>query len=198
MPDKLETKLRSIESELGGSETVPPCADDKLGWHLDYIEELIEEGGGGGDSSWGHITGNIQDQTDLQTELSKKADLVSGKVPSSELPSYVDDVLEYADVNSFPSTGEQGKIYVALDTGFTYRWSGSEYIQIGGQDLSNYVDKSTNQTIGGNKDFTGTVTINSVQVATVNDIPQEWVGTQAEFDALSDYVPTTKYEIIEG
>ena len=42
------------------------------------------------------------------------------------------DVLEFADLASFPATGEQGKIYVTLDTNFTYRWSGSAYVQIGG------------------------------------------------------------------
>jgi hypothetical protein len=46
------------------------------------------------------------------------------------LPSYVDDVEEYANLAAFPGTGETGKIYVALDTNKTYRWSGSVYIQI--------------------------------------------------------------------
>ena len=54
----------------------------------------------------------------------------SGLVPSSQLPSYVDDVLEYNNLVSFPATGETGKIYVAKDTNKTYRWSGSVYIQI--------------------------------------------------------------------
>jgi len=53
-----------------------------------------------------------------------------GKVPSSQLPSYVDDVLEYASKSAFPATGEAGKIYVALDTNLTYRWSGSAYVEI--------------------------------------------------------------------
>ena len=54
----------------------------------------------------------------------------SGKVPSSQLPSYVDDVMEYADLAHFPPSGEMDKIYVALDTGFTYRWSGSLYVRL--------------------------------------------------------------------
>ena len=54
----------------------------------------------------------------------------AGKVPSAQLPSYVDDVLEYADFASFPVTGESGKIYVALDTNKTYRWGGSAYVEI--------------------------------------------------------------------
>jgi len=51
----------------------------------------------------------------------------SGKVPASQLPSYVDDVEEYADYASLPATGESGKIYIALDTNKTYRWTGSSY-----------------------------------------------------------------------
>lgn len=54
----------------------------------------------------------------------------SGKVPSTQLPSYVDDVLEYDDQSSFPQTGETGKIYIAKDTNKTYRWSGSAYTEI--------------------------------------------------------------------
>lgn len=53
-----------------------------------------------------------------------------GKVPSNQLPSFVDDVLEFATQEQFPATGESGKIYVALDTNKTYRWSGSAYIYI--------------------------------------------------------------------
>lgn len=54
----------------------------------------------------------------------------SGKVPSSQLPSYVDDVLEYSAKASFPATGETGKIYVDTSTNLTYRWSGSAYTEI--------------------------------------------------------------------
>lgn len=53
-----------------------------------------------------------------------------GKVPSSQLPSYVDDVLEYSTLQDFPVTGEAGKIYVTLDTNKTYRWTGSVYVEI--------------------------------------------------------------------
>lgn len=54
----------------------------------------------------------------------------SGKVPSAQLPSYVDDVLEFASLSSFPETGEDGKIYIAEDTNLTYRWSGTQYVEI--------------------------------------------------------------------
>lgn len=51
----------------------------------------------------------------------------TGHVPASQLPSYVDDILEFASTSAFPRPGEAGKIYVALDTNKTYRWSGSDY-----------------------------------------------------------------------
>lgn len=54
----------------------------------------------------------------------------SGKVPAAQLPSYVDDVLEYDSKTAFPATGEAGKIYVAKDTNKTYRWTGSAYVEI--------------------------------------------------------------------
>lgn len=54
----------------------------------------------------------------------------TGKVPSSQLPSYVDDVIEVADYASLPATGESGKIYITLDDNKTYRWSGSAYVEI--------------------------------------------------------------------
>jgi hypothetical protein len=53
-----------------------------------------------------------------------------GKVPSTQLPSYVDDVLEFANLSGFPGTGETGKIYVTIDTNKTYRWTGSVYVEI--------------------------------------------------------------------
>lgn len=53
-----------------------------------------------------------------------------GKVPSGQLPSYVDDVLEFANLAAFPGTGTAGIIYVALDTNKTYRWSSTVYVEI--------------------------------------------------------------------
>lgn len=57
----------------------------------------------------------------------------SGLVPSSQLPSYVDDVLEYTNLAGFPATGTTGKIYVDLATNKIYRWSGSVYIEVSAQ-----------------------------------------------------------------
>jgi hypothetical protein len=76
----------------------------------------------------------------------------SGLVPASQLPSYVDDVLEYANLASFPGTGTTGKIYVALDTNKTYRWSGSAYI---------YINSGAVDSVAGK---TGVVTLNNSDV----------------------------------
>lgn len=54
----------------------------------------------------------------------------AGKVPQAQLPSYVDDVLEFSSRTAFPATGEAGKIYIAMDTNITYRWSGTTYTEI--------------------------------------------------------------------
>jgi hypothetical protein len=84
-------------------------------------------------------TGNI---TGLDTALAAKADLVNGKVPSTQLPSYVDDVVEYPTYEDFPGvgatpgTGESGKIYVALDTLKTYRWGTSAYAEISSSEVT--------------------------------------------------------------
>ena len=54
----------------------------------------------------------------------------TGKVPSAQLPSFVDDVIEAANYAALPATGEAGKIYVTLDDNKTYRWGGSTYVEI--------------------------------------------------------------------
>lgn len=81
------------------------------------------------------VDGSIQTQIDNILAQKGAANGIatldsSGQVPSTQLPSYVDDVLEYASSSSFPATGESGKIYVALDTNLTYRWTGSTYVEI--------------------------------------------------------------------
>jgi len=58
------------------------------------------------------------------------ATLVNGTIPATQLPSYVDDVLEYPEFAQLPVTGEIGKIYVTADTSKSYRWSGAAYVEI--------------------------------------------------------------------
>lgn len=85
-----------------------------------------------------------------------------GKVPSSQLPSYVDDVLEYANKSNFPTTGESGKIYVETSTSKAYRWSGSTYVEIAAATIHKY-----STTLSGNgttKDFVVTHSLNTRDV----------------------------------
>ena len=75
-----------------------------------------------------------------------------GKVPSSQLPSYVDDVLEYTNKSGFPSTGESGKIYVDASTAKAYRWSGTTYVEIAAATIHKY--STTLSGNGSTKEFT--------------------------------------------
>ena len=62
--------------------------------------------------------------------LSVNASVIQGVISSANLPSYVDDVLEYDSLSVFPTTGETGKIYTDKSTNKIYRWSGSTYVVI--------------------------------------------------------------------
>jgi hypothetical protein len=61
---------------------------------------------------------------------------VDGRVPAAQLPSYVDDVLEFSTFTTFPNPGSAGVIYVALDTNIVYRWSGSTYVDIASSEVA--------------------------------------------------------------
>ena len=63
----------------------------------------------------------------VDNKLNTKADLVAWKVPSNQLPSYVDDVLEFDTKEVFPTTGEKGKIYIAINDDSQWRWTGTTY-----------------------------------------------------------------------
>ena len=54
----------------------------------------------------------------------------SGRIPASQIPGGFDNIEEYDNLAAFPTTGEEGKIYVAKDTNLTYRWTGSQYVEI--------------------------------------------------------------------
>ena len=80
--------------------------------------------------------GTLLDQSTFQPAgsyvlASEKATLdATGKVPSSQLPSYVDDAIEAANFAALPAEGEGGKIYITLDDNKTYRWGGTTYVEI--------------------------------------------------------------------
>lgn len=63
----------------------------------------------------------------VDNKLNTKADLVAWKVPANQLPSYVDDVLEFDTREAFPATWEKGKIYIAINDDSQWRWTGTTY-----------------------------------------------------------------------
>ena len=74
---------------------------------------------------------NSKLDTSLKGAANGVAELdASGKVLTSQLPSFVDDVIEAENFAALPNEGETGKIYVTLDDNKTYRWSGSTYVEI--------------------------------------------------------------------
>ena len=118
--------------------------------------------------------------TSLKGSANGLAELDStGKVPSSQLPGFVDNIEEYPSVSSFPVTGSTNKIYVALDTNKNYRWSGSTYTELSKYDLATHtssglmsatdkqnLDKVVERTVNGKPaDETGDYKVNDVEFA---------------------------------
>lgn len=102
----------------------------------------------------------------------------SGKVPSTQLPSYVDDVIEINTFNNLPSTGESGKIYITQDTNLTYRWSGSAYTEIS---KSLALGETSSTAYPGDKGKSTTDIVNSLSDTLVNDV----LVSQSNQDSVS-------------
>lgn len=66
----------------------------------------------------------------VDDKMATKADLISWKIPASQLPSYVDDVLEFDNITQFPNPGEKEKIYISTDNNHQWRWTGAHYQQM--------------------------------------------------------------------
>lgn len=118
----------------------------------------------------------------------------TGKVPAIQLPSFVDDVLEYANLAAFPVTGENGKIYVALDSNKTYRWSGSAYIEISPSAVTSVFGRSGSVTAQ-SSDYTalqisntpsGSITTTTVQAA-INELDTNKQPKDATLTSLAAY-----------
>ena len=109
------------------------------------------------------------------------ATLVEGKVPASQLPSYVDDVLEVASLGALPIVGETGKIYVTTDNGKIFRWTGSVYVEIsataGTADAATKLATARTITLAG--DLAGSVDFDgSANVTLTAAIQGDKVGTK--------------------
>lgn len=91
----------------------------------------------------------------------------SGIIPSAQLPSYVDDVIEVDTFSNLPGTGESGKIYIVQDTNLTYRWSGTYYVEIS---KSLALGETSSTAYPGDKGKATTDVVNSLSDNLVNDV----------------------------
>lgn len=91
----------------------------------------------------------------------------SGIIPSAQLPSYVDDVIEVDTFSNLPGTGESGKIYIVQDTNLTYRWSGTGYVEIS---KSLALGETSSTAYPGDKGKATTDVVNSLSDNLVNDV----------------------------
>lgn len=124
LDDKIDKEIADREAEIDRIE-------NKFDGVTDELEAALQkeiEDRKAGDTT---ITNSLNAFISTKGQPGGLAELDStGKVPAAQLPSYVDDVLEFSTKDQFPQTGETGKIYVAKDTNLTYRWTGTQYLEI--------------------------------------------------------------------
>lgn len=124
LDNKIDKEIADREAEIDRIENKFDGVTDKL---EDALQKEIEDRKAGDTT----ITNSLNDFISTKGQPGGLAELDStGKVPAAQLPSYVDDVLEFSTKAQFPQTGETGKIYVAKDTNLTYRWTGTQYLEI--------------------------------------------------------------------
>lgn len=124
LDDKIDKEIADREAEIDRIENKFDGVTDAL---EDALQKEIEDRKAGDTT----ITNSLNAFISTKGQPSGLAELDStGKVPAAQLPSYVDDVLEFSTKDQFPQTGETGKIYVAKDTNLTYRWTGTQYLEI--------------------------------------------------------------------
>lgn len=124
LDDKIDKEIADREAEIDRIENKFDGVTDEL---EDALQKEIEDRKAG-DAT---ITNSLNAFISTKGQPGGLAELDStGKVPAAQLPSYVDDVLEFSTKDQFPQTGETGKIYVAKDTNLTYRWTGTQYLEI--------------------------------------------------------------------
>ena len=124
LDDKIDKEIADREAEIDRIENKFDGVTDVL---EDALQKEIEDRKAGDTT----ITNSLNAFISTKGQPGGLAELDStGKVPAAQLPSYVDDVLEFSTKDQFPQTGETGKIYVAKDTNLTYRWTGTQYLEI--------------------------------------------------------------------
>lgn len=102
----------------------------------------------------------------------------TGKVPTSQLPSFVDDVIEVNGIDNAPETGETDKIYVDIVTNKTYRWSGTAYVEISASDIVTASEKN------------GYIKINGTDVKVYEPMQADWNETDEASPAFIKNKPS--------
>lgn len=138
-----------------------------------------------------NYTNSDKSKLDSITLGTTVATLVDGVVPSNQLPSYVDDVLEFADLASFPGTGESGKIYIALDNNAQYRWSGTVYIAITSGAVVSVAGKTGIVLLDKNDVGLSNVDNTSDTNKPISTATQTALNAKASNDLVYDYIGTT-------
>lgn len=124
LDNKIDKEIADREAEIDRIENKFDGVTDKL---EDALQKEIEDRKAGDTT----ITNSLNAFISTKGQPSGLAELDStGKVPAAQLPSYVDDVLEFSTKAQFPQIGETGKIYVSKDTNLMYRWTGTQYLEI--------------------------------------------------------------------
>lgn len=124
LDDKIDKEIADREAEIDRIENKFDGVTDKL---EEALQKEIEDRKAGDTT----ITNSLNAFISTKGQPGGLAELDStGKVPAAQLPSYVDDVLEFSTKAQFPQIGETGKIYVSKDTNLTYRWTGTQYLEI--------------------------------------------------------------------
>lgn len=134
---ELETQ-NSLDLKVDKNEPITPNTNTKITY----------------DSKGLILSGSNLEASDIPNLDASK--ITSGIIDSSRLPSFVDDVIEYPNLASFPIDGESGKIYIALDTNKTYRWSGSTFV---------YITSGAVDSVNG---YTGIITLNKSDIGLSN------------------------------
>lgn len=133
--DNLQETIDGLESDIAGKANATHTHDDRYFTETEITDKLAAKADTGHKHAASDVTSGTFSLDRIPTITDAKisglsASKLTGTIPTANLPSYVDDVVEGETTADFPETGETGKIYVATSTNKTYRWSGSEYVEI--------------------------------------------------------------------
>jgi hypothetical protein len=133
--NNLQETIEGLETDIAGKANTSHTHDDRYFTETEVTDKLATKADTGHKHAASDVTSGTFTLDRIPTITDAKisgmsASKLTGTIPTANLPSYVDDVVEGATTEDFPETGEAGKIYVATSTNKTYRWGGSSYVEI--------------------------------------------------------------------